>query len=110
MISGTEHLFNEDRLRELVLFQPGEDLGRVDLIVAFQYLNGAKRRGLIFHKVETGQGAMALTEKRTFKLKGLNHILGGNFVPEAGETQQHAAQRSCGSGSLIPCSAQDQVG
>lgn len=37
MIRGMEHLFKEHKLRELGLFQPGEDLGRVNLIPVFKW-------------------------------------------------------------------------
>jgi len=45
MIHGMEHLFCEDRLRELGVFNLEKRKLQGDLIVAFQYLKGSYRKG-----------------------------------------------------------------
>ena len=45
MIHGTEHLFYEDRLRELELFSLEKRRLQGDLIVTFKYPEGSFRKG-----------------------------------------------------------------
>ncbi|KAJ7401352.1 hypothetical protein BTVI_96987 [Pitangus sulphuratus] len=60
---GLEHLFYEDRLRELGLFNLEKQRVQGDLIEAFQYLKGASKKageGLFTKTVNDGQGMIAL--------------------------------------------------
>jgi len=61
MIRGLEHLFYEDRLRELGLLSLEKRRLRGDLIAAFQYLKGVYRKD--------GEGLFTRARGNGFKLK-----------------------------------------
>lgn len=66
MITGLEHLFHEDRLRELVLFSQEKRSLRGDLIAGFRYLKGAYEQegGQVFETVDNSR-----TRGNSFKLR-----------------------------------------
>jgi len=100
MIQGLEHLSYEERLRESGLFSLEKRRLQGDLIVAFQYLEGAYRKGgeNIFSRACCDR-----TRSNGFKLRE------GRFqLDMSGETLEQIAQR--GSGGPIPGNVQGQAG
>ncbi|KAK4810947.1 hypothetical protein QYF61_013356 [Mycteria americana] len=109
MIRGLEHLSYEDRLRELGLFSLEKRRLQGDLIVAFQYIKGAYKKGgeRLFTRAcsdRTRGNSFKLKEGRC-RLDIRNRVF---FYNEGGETLEQVAQRSCG--CSIPGSVQGQVG
>lgn len=68
MIRSLEHLFHEDKLRELGLFKMEKRRLWGDLLGAFQYHEGVYNKGgirtFLYRQIVTGPGTMVLKRKR----------------------------------------------
>jgi len=104
MIRGMEHLWYEERLRELGLFSLEKRMLQGALIAPFQYLNGAYKRG------EEGLFTGAWSDKTWDNGFRLNRIRYKKEIlhSEYGEAVEQVAQRSCG--CPLPGSVPGQAG